>query len=119
MRSRIAAVLTIGALLAGTGGAIAVGQSAATGGPLGGAASGQYKHGKTCTKKEHGKKVKVACPKPKPKPKPKHHKPSRGSKGTPHKPKHKAKHKKKKPPAPPAANCTLTPSGPEIIAYCP
>jgi outer membrane biosynthesis protein TonB len=110
MRSRIAAVLTVGALLMGTGGAVAVGQSASTGGPLGGAASGQYRHGKTCTKKEHGKKVKVACPKPKPKPK--HH-------GKSHKPKKKSKPKKKKPPAPPWSNCTLTQSGQLIVASCP
>jgi hypothetical protein len=118
MRSRIAAVLTVGALLLGTGGPVAVGQSASSGGPLGGAASGQYQHGKTCTKKEHGKKVKVACPKAKPKPKHhgKPHKRSAGSKGKSHKPKKKPKKKKK---APPWSSCTLTHSGQLIVATCP
>ena|SRR5579864_4689314 len=46
MKSRIASVLTVVALLAGTGGAIAVGNTGSSGSAQGGAASGQYCNGK-------------------------------------------------------------------------
>jgi hypothetical protein len=50
MRSRIATVLTTAVLLGGAGGAIAIAGQGSSGGPTGGAASGQY-----CNKKQtHG-----------------------------------------------------------------
>jgi hypothetical protein len=46
MKSRIATVATILGLLGGTGGAIAIAGGGSSGGPIGGAASGQYCNGK-------------------------------------------------------------------------
>jgi hypothetical protein len=76
MKSRFATLGTVVALIAGTGGAIAVASGGSSGGPLGGAANAQYCHGKPgpCKpppKKHHhcGKHHNKACPKPK-----KHHK---------------------------------------------
>ena len=46
MKSRIATFATILGLLGGTGGAIAIAGGGSSGGPLGGAASGQYCNGK-------------------------------------------------------------------------
>ncbi|HLY49003.1 MAG TPA: hypothetical protein VKR21_07390 [Solirubrobacteraceae bacterium] len=51
MRSRIASLLTVAALLGGTGGAIAVANQGGT--PNHGAASGEYKPGKGCGDKNH------------------------------------------------------------------
>jgi hypothetical protein len=48
MKSRVATVSTLVALLGGAGGAIAVGETGASGGPQGGAASGQYCGHKQC-----------------------------------------------------------------------
>ena len=50
MRSRIATVMTALLLLAGTGGAVALGEGGSTGPAQAGAASGQYKPGKGCGK---------------------------------------------------------------------
>jgi hypothetical protein len=103
MRSRVAAIITGLALIVGTGGAIALGESGSASSVHGGAANGQYKPGKTCTKKnKHGKKIKVPCPKPKPKPKPQP-KP---------KPKHQGKPHKK------AYHCTTHTIGKNIITKC-
>ena len=119
MRSRVAAILTVGALLAGTGGAIAVGQSGSSGGPLGGAASGQYCGGKNhkCPKPKHncGKHHNQTCPPPK-----KHHKTTHG-KPTHTKPSHKGKKKTstKTTGSIPWPNCTIRQAGSVVIAYCP
>lgn len=53
MKSRIATVFTVLALAGGTGGAIAIAHSDSSGGPRGGAASGEYKPGKGCGDKNH------------------------------------------------------------------
>jgi hypothetical protein len=80
MRSRIATVFTVLALLGGTGGAIALAGQGSSGGPAGGAASGQYKPGKGCGDKNHKHKKHEKCKK--------HHK----GKGKNHKSKsHKSK----------------------------
>ena len=52
MKSRIASVVTVAALLGGTGGAIAV-ASHGTNSPNNGAATGQYRPGKGCGDKNH------------------------------------------------------------------
>jgi hypothetical protein len=57
MKSRIATVFTMVLLVAGTGGAIAIGAAGSSGGPQGGAASAQYCNSKTNPK----------CKQPKPK----------------------------------------------------
>ncbi len=65
MRSRLATVFTAVALVAGTGGAIAIGASGSHGGPLGGAASGQYCNGKKCPsppKRNCGRHHNQKCP---------------------------------------------------------
>lgn len=53
MKSRIASVFTVAALLGGTGGAIAIAGTGSSGGSNGGAASGEYKPGKGCGDKNH------------------------------------------------------------------
>ena len=53
MKSRIATIFTVLALAGGTGGAIAIAHSDSSGGPRGGAASGEYKPGKGCGDKNH------------------------------------------------------------------
>jgi hypothetical protein len=73
MRSRIAAVLTMLALVAGTGGAIALGQGGSGGSAQAGAASGQYKPGKGCGDKNHRHKKHNQCKPPKKHKKPKKH----------------------------------------------
>lgn len=47
MKSRLATIFTAAALVGGTGGAVAIGNSASHGGSNRGAASGQYCNGKT------------------------------------------------------------------------
>lgn len=100
----------------GTGGAIAVGQSGSSAGPLGGAASAQYCNGKAqkCKPKpKHncGKHHNQLC-------KPKHHKTKGTSKGKTHKAKPKPKSKKKTGSIP-WPNCTIRQAGGVVIAYCP
>jgi hypothetical protein len=53
MKSRIATVLTVLGLVGGTGGALALAGTGSSGGPHGGAASGQYRPGKGCGDKNH------------------------------------------------------------------
>jgi hypothetical protein len=94
VKSRIATVATLLALLAGTGGALAVAGQSSSGGPVGGAASGQYCNGKTagpgkckghqkhhrhCNKRGRGRGNGVC----------KGHNKKQGSKGKNHKPKGK------------------------------
>ena len=56
MRSRIATVATLLALVGGTGGALAFADSGnGDGYGQGGAASGQYHHGKHCRRHDHGR----------------------------------------------------------------
>ncbi len=69
MRSRIATVFTVLVLIGGTGGALALAGQDSSGGPVGGAASGQYKPGKGCGDKNHHHKKNGKCKK---------HNPSKG-----------------------------------------
>src|ERR1700760_4744006 len=69
MKSRIATIFTMVLLLAGTGGAIALGTTTSSGGAQGGAACGQYnpghqKNGKPCKRQNHncGKHKNQLCP---------------------------------------------------------
>jgi hypothetical protein len=82
MRSRIATIVTMLALVTGTGGAIALGQRGSSAPGQGGAATAQYKPGKGCGDKNH----QHTGPRGK----------AKGNKGcpTPHKkkPNHKTKH---------------------------
>ena len=50
MKSRLATLFSLVALVGGTGGAIAVGESGSHAGPTGGAVAAQYKPGKGCGK---------------------------------------------------------------------
>jgi RNA recognition motif-containing protein len=116
MRSRIATIVTALALIAGAGGAVALGESGSHGGPLGGAASGQYCNGKKCPvppKHNCGKHHNQKCPAHKPKPKPSG---SKRHKHGPSKPKPKSQ---KKTPKTHWANCSLTQQGNVLVAYCP
>lgn len=100
MRSRLATAVTIVGLLAGTGGAIALGEGSSAGGQ-GGAATAQYKPGKGCGKKHShtGKK----CPVPK-----RHRKAKKPKKA------HRPSAKK-----PRSSNCKIQVLGQTLIAYCP
>jgi hypothetical protein len=71
MRSRIATIVTMLALVAGTGGAIALGQGGSSG-AQGGASTAQYKPGKGCGDKNHQHKKKNQCKPPKKHKKAKH-----------------------------------------------
>lgn len=105
MRSRAAAALTVLGLLAGTGGAIALGAGASTGGVQGGAAIAQYKPGKGCGPQHNpgpGKK----CPPPKHSVKAAHKR--RGNAGKPKRRKH---HR--------SMACKFRIVGRNLIAVCP
>ena|SRR5947209_8727494 len=97
MRSRIATIVTMLALVAGTGGAIAVGQGGSGGSPQAGAASGQYKPGKGCGDKNHKHKKRNQCKPPK-----KHKKPKK---------KHATKRKA-------SYHCKYHRVGPNLIGTC-
>ena len=101
MRSRIATGATIVALLAGTGGAIAIGEAGSGMSGQGGAATAQYKPGKGCGK-GHAPRHKK-CPTHKPHKKHKTHK-------------HTAKPKKHQPRS---TNCKIRVIGQTLIAFCP
>jgi hypothetical protein len=79
MRSRIATIVTMLALVAGTGGAIALGQGGSGGSSQGGAATAQYKPGKGCGDKNHQHKKRNQCKPPKKHKHKKHVKKHKGS----------------------------------------
>jgi hypothetical protein len=99
MRSRIATIVTMLALVAGTGGAIALGQGGSGGSAQGGAASGQYKPGKGCGDKNHRHKKHGQCKPPK-----KHKKPK-------HSQKHVTKHKS-------SYHCKYHQAGQDLVGTC-
>ena len=104
MRSRITTILTMVLLVAGTGGAIAIGEGSSPGGPGGGAAIAQYKPGKGCGDKNHKHKRSAQCKAPK------KHKAS----------KHKAtKKSKSKKGGNTLSNCTIRVKNGLTVLYCP
>ena len=88
-------------LVAGTGGAIAIGESGSHGGPTGGASTAQYKNGKGCGDKNHRHRRHNQC---KAKKKPKKHS--------------KAKHKTTKKPTNGSAKCTTRTVHGLTVLYC-
>ena len=120
MKSRIATTLTMVLLLAGTGGAIAIGESGSHSGPEGGAACGQYnpghqKNGKPCKNHHCGKHHNQACKHPK-----KHHKAKHGKTHKAPPTHHKTTKSKGKTGGKPHSNCTLRKaSHGVVILYCP
>jgi hypothetical protein len=105
MRSRLATGATLLVLLAGTGGAIALGEAGSSAGGQGGAATAQYKPGKGCGKGH--------APRHKKCPKPKSHKPHKAKKPkTVHKPAPKKAHRH-------STNCKFRLVGQTLTAYCP
>lgn len=103
MKARITTILTTALLVAGTGGAIALGESGSHSSPQGGAASGQYKPGKGCGDKNHKHKKHGQCHAPKKK----------------HKAKHVKKTQKPKSTKPGNSSCTIKKQGSLTLVYCP
>lgn len=108
MRSRLATYATMLLLVAGTGGAIALGESGSSGTGQGGAATAQYKPGKGCGK-GHAPRHKK-CPKPKSHKPHKPHKTKKPKKA--HKPASKKRHQRTVP-------CKFRLVGQTLVAFCP